>query len=134
MKCFDLPGFASYLALLGAGIAAQEGILLDRAARVIKAEAKRAFGQHRKAVGPGTSPEDDWRDGIAHIVLAPNAHIGSNRPEVEAREVGSLKVMPESFMSGSAFRKAAEVRDLIGDHFLDYLADRRGEQEVDAAP
>jgi hypothetical protein len=124
MKCFDLPGFASHLASLGAGISAQEEVLLGRAAEVIKVEVKRAIGQHQNAVGPSMPREDDLRDSITHTVIAPNAHIGSNRPEVEARELGSLKAPPESFLSGSAFRKAEEVRDLIGDRFVKYLADR----------
>jgi hypothetical protein len=124
MMCFDLLEFAARLDSLAAGIAAHERVLLDRAARVIKAETKRAIGQHQNAVGPSTPREGDLRDSIAHRVLTPNAHIGSNLPEVEARELGSLKILPESFLSGSAFRKAAEVRDLIGDGFANYLADR----------
>jgi len=123
MRSFDLPAFASHLDSLAAGIAAEERVLLDRAAQVIMAEAKRAIGQHQNAIGPPAPRESDLRDSIEHTVSAPNAHVGSNLPEAEARELGSLIIPPESFLSGSAFRKAAEVRDLISDRFSNYLAD-----------
>jgi hypothetical protein len=111
MRSFDLPDFAGHLDSLVAGIAADERVLLDRAARTIKAEAKQAIGE-----------ENELRDSIEHSVLTSSAHVGSNLPEAEARELGSPTIPPQLFLSGSAFHKAAEVRDLIGDHFLNYLA------------
>ena len=124
MRSFDLPGFALHLDGLAAGIAAEQRVLLDRAAQVIKAEAKRAIEQHQNAIGPSAPREGDLSDSIEHTVLAPAAHVGSNLPEAEARELGSLTILPQLSLSGAAFRKAAEVRDLIGDRFSNYLADR----------
>jgi hypothetical protein len=122
MRSFDLPGFAAHLDSLAAGIAAEERVLLDRVARAIKAEAKQAIGEHRNAIGPLTSGEGDLRDSIKHTVLRSSAHVGSDLPEAEAREFGSVATPPQSFLSGSAFRRAAEVSDIIGDHFSGYLA------------
>jgi hypothetical protein len=111
MRRFDLAGLVAHFESLAAGIAAEERVLLDGAARLIKEEARQAIGK-----------EGELRDSIEHVVLTSSAHVGSNMPDVEAREFGSLAIPPQSFLSGSAFRKATEVRDLIGDHFSNYLA------------
>jgi len=121
MKSFDLPGLAAHLDSLVAGIAREERVVLDCAARLIRAEARQAIGQHQNATGLSAPGDGDLSDSIAHVVLAGNAHVGSNLPEAEAREFGSPAVPPHSFLSGSAFRKAAEVCDLIGDRFLNFL-------------
>ena len=123
MRSFDLPAFASHLNRLAAGVAAEEQVLLDCAAQAIKAEAKRAIAQHQNAIGPSAPRESNLHGSIEHTVAAPAAYVGSNLPEAEARELGSPITPPESFLSGSAFRKAAEVRDLISDRFSNYLAD-----------
>jgi len=122
MRSFDLPDLAAHLDSLAAGIAAEERVLLDCAAQLIKKEAKQAIGQHQNAIGASAPKDGDLRDSIEHTVLTGNAHVGSNLPEAEAREFGSPAVPPQSFLSGSAFRMAAEVCDLIGDHFSNYLA------------
>lgn len=115
MRSFDLPGLATHFDGLVAGIAAEERVLLDRAARMVKAEAKQAVGK-----------EDELRDSIEHAVLTITAHVGSNLPEAETRELGSPANPPQLFLSSSAFRKAVEVHELIGKHFLNYLAGGRG--------
>lgn len=111
MRSSDLPGLVTHFNGLVAGIAAEERVLLDRAARMVKAEAKQAVGE-----------DDELRDSIEHVVLTSSAHVGSNLPEAETRELGSPANPPQLFLSSSAFRKAVEVRDLIGNHFLNYLA------------
>jgi hypothetical protein len=122
VRDFDLSSFAAHLGNLAAGITAAERVLLDRAARVIEAEARRVIGQHQNAVGSSASGEGDLLDSIEHTVLTPCAHVGSNLPEAEAREFGGPTNPPQSFLSGSAFRKATDVCDLIGDSFSNYLA------------
>jgi len=121
MRSFDLPGLAAHLDSLAAGIAKEERVALDCAARLIKAEARQAIGQHQSAIGLPALADADLRDGIEHVVLTGSAHVGSNLPEAEARELGSPAVPPQPFLSGSAFRKATEVCDLIGDRFLNFL-------------
>lgn len=122
MRSFDLPGFAAHFDRLAAGIAAAEWVLLDRAARVIRSEAKQTIEQHQNATGSSAPGKAELRDSIEHTVLTSTAHVGSNLPEAEARELGSPTIPPQSFLSGSAFRKAAEVCDLIGDRFSSFLA------------
>jgi len=122
MRSFDLPGLAAHLDNLAASIGVKERVLLDSAAQLIKAEARQAIGQRENAIGDSASGDGNLCECIEHMVLTGSAHVGSNLLEAEARELGSPTVPPQSFLSGSAFRKAAEVRDLIGDGFLNFLA------------
>lgn len=122
MRSFDLPGLAAHLDSLAIGMVAEERVLLDCAVRLIKAEARQVIGQHLNADMSLASREGDLRDSIKHSVLRSSAHVGSNLPEAEAAELGSPAIPPQSFLSGSAFRKAAEVRDLIGVGISTYLA------------
>lgn len=147
MRSFDLSRFAAHLGSLAAGVAKLERALLDSAAQVIKAEAKRTIGHYQDPAGPfapgaqsaqqmvghgareGCVQSDNMSLGkgslsqsIEHTVRAPDAYVGSNLLEAEYQEFGNRTVPPHPALSGSAFRKAAEVRNLIGDRFYIYLA------------
>jgi hypothetical protein len=122
MSRLDLAGFAARLGELKVGIGAVEHAVLDRAALLIEAEVKRTIEDHQGAIEKSAPRISDLCDSIGHTVRASQAHVGSNHPEIEYRELGTRTTHPCSFLTGAAFRRGIDVRDLIGDHFFRYIA------------
>lgn len=145
MKEFDLTGFAAHLAKLSVGIAAEEHALLAAAARIVHRESRAEIGHYQDAAGMfapwqelaqstkdervrlGYTENDplfregDLRTSIEFTVGLHEAYVGSNSPIAEYQELGTQHIPPRSFLGGAAFRKSAEVRDLLGAGFANYL-------------
>ncbi len=127
---------------------------LERAARVVEAEAKAEIGDYQPAKGlfaawaqladstkadraaHGFTPNDPLlrtgklRDGIEHTVEmgalgAGVAHVGSNSPVAVYQELGTSRIPPRSFLGGAAFAKEHEVRAILGDAVIATIAGKR---------
>ena len=122
MRSFDLAGFAMRIGDLAAGIGQVEQALLDQAAQVIEVEARLAARDHQNSIVKSTLPHSELCDSIGRTVRAPHAHVGSNHPEMEYRELGSQSTHPRPLLRVSAFGKGTEIQGLIGDRLFHYLA------------
>lgn len=143
---FSLESFAAHLVTLIAEEAEAEHVALDRAARVVEKEAKKELGHYQEQAGPfvpwqeladstqadrvaqGYTPDDpgrrsgDMADSIEHTVAGHEAHVGSDDQHMEWFELGTEKQPPRSALGGAAFRKAHEVRDVIGEDTVAFLS------------
>jgi len=136
---FDLLGFAAHLGQLevAAEVAMREG--LERAARVVEAEAKSEIGHYQTAAGPfvawaplapitvdqkerlGYAPPDNpllrsgaMRASIEHTVTQGMAVVGSTSDIAVYQELGTKTVPSRSFLGAAAARKSEEVAEILG--------------------
>ncbi len=145
MREFSLVGFVEHLAAMTIEIEheTQEG--LEEAARIVEREAKAEIGTYQPEAGEfaawaelADATKDDrvkqgytendpllrdgtMRDSIEHMVIGHTAHIGSDSAIAEYQELGTARIPARSFLGGAAFRKAPEVAEVIGSHFVTAL-------------
>ncbi len=106
MREFTVEGFVAKLAELTVVVHEAEHAALQRAARVVEAEAKAEIAH----LG-GTS---DLRDSIQHTVVGEEAHIGSNSGIAEDQELGTSRIPPCSFLGSALVQKTEEVVKIVG--------------------
>ena len=153
MKEFgSLAAFAEHLLVMAETQAKAEHHALDRAARVVKAEAKRRIGEYQAAAGPfaawaeladstkedrarqGYSENDpglrsgEMREGIEHTVGDGKAAIGSDDDKLVYFELGTAKQPPRSVLGGAAAEKTEEVVKILGEAAVTALV---GEEVVE---
>lgn len=111
---------------------------LEEAAKLIQQEAKDSLGTYQSRSGPvpawkplaestkeervrkGFTPDDPLlrdgglRDSIEYVVTDNAAYVGSDDPAAAPMELGTGTVPARSFLSGAAYRKQAEVAEIIG--------------------
>lgn len=143
MRDFSLAGFIAHIAAADARMSSGTRGTLDRAAKVVEAEAKAEIGHYQGAVGPfaawaplaqatqedrvaqgypANEPllrEGTLRDSIKHSVDVQGpghgvAVIGSDSPVAVYQELGTRSIPPRSFLGGAAMRKAPEVKKIVG--------------------
>lgn len=138
MPDMSLPGFIEHMARMTVTMHEAEHLALDRAARIVKAEAKREIGHYQDEAGPFQKwaeladstkrqrarlgfPENEpllrtgeMRDSIEHRVGDREAVVGSDSEIAEYQELGTQKIPPRSFLGGAAFRKAEDVAKELG--------------------
>lgn len=149
MPEFSPLGFADYLSKLPHVVELSRRQSLEKAAVVVKTEAKRSIGEYQAEAGPfaaweplaestleqkskkGRAPPDnpllvtgDLRESIEHNVVSDEAHVGSNSDVAVWQELGTNRIPARSFLGGAAVRKTDEVKNLIGEAFEKALAGR----------
>jgi len=134
----SLTGFAALLASVPGRIEAEQHRALERAAKLVEAEAKRSIGHYQNAAGPFEAwarlapatqadrvaqgyPADEpllrdghLRESIHHAVEGDKAVVGSDSEIAVYQELGTGRVPPRSFLGGAAVRKAEEVARILG--------------------
>ena len=138
MREFSLLGFAAHLVASEVAMHHAEHEGLERAARIVEAEAKSEIGHYQDAAGSFEGwaelaestkadraakgfPEDEpllrtgeMRDGIGHIVEGNEAVVGSNDDKAVWQEFGTGRIPPRSFLGGAAVRRGEHVARIIG--------------------
>jgi HK97 gp10 family phage protein len=139
MPDMNLLQFIAHLAGASMRIERETNKALERAARLVEAEAKAAIGDYQPEAAPfaawaqladvtvaekeklGYAPPDnpllrtgELRDSIDHAVGDKEAVVGSNSPVAEYQELGTRHIPPRSFLGGAAVRKGPEVAEILG--------------------
>jgi phage gpG-like protein len=127
MKTFTLTGFASFLATLPLEIKHADHQALEKAARIVEAEAQRVIGTYdygwlplapstlaKKAADTPLLETGQMRDSIEHVSTDKEACIGSNSDKALWQELGTKKIPPRSFLQGALHAKTDEVVKVIG--------------------
>ena len=138
MPDMTLAGFIAFLANAPHEIEEASHRGLEKAARIVEAEAKREIGTYQGQAGPfaawaelteatkadrvakGFTENDpllrtgDMRDTIGHRVAGHEAVVGSDSDIAVYQELGTSRIPPRSFLGGAAFRKAEEVAQTLG--------------------
>lgn len=133
-----LAGFIGAVAGATMAVRAAEKRALERAARIIEAEAKDEIGTYQGAIGPFEPwaplaeatqadrvrqgfPADEpllrtgqMRASIGHAVGDREAVVGSNDDRAVWQELGTRTIPPRSFLGGAALRKAPEAARAMG--------------------
>ena len=134
----DLGQFIAKVAGMSMAIEHETHKALERAAKVVEAEAKREIGHYQSAAGPfaawaeladstkadrvaqGFTENDpllrtgDLRDSITHAVGHHEAVIGSNSDVAVYQELGTRRIPPRSFLGGAMVRKSDTVAAILG--------------------
>lgn len=145
MKEFTLESFVAHLASMSVAVVAEEHHALERAAKMVEAEAKREIGQYQDAAHPfapwselaestktdriaqGYSENDPglrsgaMRDSIQHAVLEHEAHVGSDDDKMVWFELGTSKQPPRSVLGTALVHKTEEVVEVLGDSLITAL-------------
>ena len=138
MTDMTLTGFIAHLAHAQHDIEHATHAGLERAARIVEAEAKAEIGSYQQAAGPfaawaeladttkadrvaaGFGENDpllrtgELRDSIGHVVRDNEAVVGSDSDIAVYQELGTSRIPPRSFLGGAAFRKAEDVANVLG--------------------
>jgi len=138
MADMQLTEFISFLTRAPVEVDHAVHVGLERAARLIEAEAKEEIGVYQGAAGPfqqwkeladatkadrlahGYSENDpllrsgEMRDSISHAVGKDEAVVGSNSLIAVYQELGTSRIPARSFLGGAAARKAGEVANILG--------------------
>jgi HK97 gp10 family phage protein len=146
VKEFTLLGFIEHAALMAVEVIAAEHHALEKAAKIVEAEAKASVGTYQGQSGPFAAwdplaeatkadrvaksfPEDEpelrtgeMRDSIEHTVKNHEAEIGSNSEILEWQELGTAKMPPRSILGGAAARKEHQVVEVLGSEVVAVLA------------
>ena len=133
MANMTLAGFISHIATAQHRIEKATHKALEKAARIVEAEAKRELGHYQSAAGPFvawaelapstkdqrvrlgfTENDPGLRSGemlrsISHVVGDKEAVIGSNDQKMVWFELGTGKQPPRSALGGAAFRKEKQI-------------------------
>jgi hypothetical protein len=123
----------------------EEHEALEKAAKVVEAEAKKEIGSYQSAAGPFVAwrdladstkddrvkkgfPEDEpglrtgeMRDSIEHVVGEREAVVGSNDDHLVWFELGTDKQPPRSVLGLAAVHKGPEVARILGLSFVKNL-------------
>lgn len=138
MAEMGLLGFIQHLVGATVRIAEEEHKALERAARIVEAEAKHEIGTYQDTAGQfvqwaeladstkqqrarlGFAENDpllrtgELRDSIGHAVGDKEAVVGSDSQIAEWQELGTKTIPPRSFLGGAAYRKREEVAKELG--------------------
>jgi HK97 gp10 family phage protein len=127
MREFSLLGFVGFLATLPLEVEHANHSALEKAARVVEAEAKRVIGTYdygwaplaastlkKKAADTPLLETGEMRDSIEHTSDHHEAHVGSNNDKAVWQELGTRKIPPRSFLAGALVHKTDEVVHVIG--------------------
>ncbi len=144
MRTLTLMEAVAHFGSLAQHVHHAEAEALEKAARVVEAEAKSEIGTYQPAAGPfaawqeladstkadraakGYTANDPLlrvgtlRDSIEHKIQMGGledggvAHIGSDSDIALYQEMGTSRIPARSFLGGAAFRKEHEVRELLG--------------------
>jgi phage gpG-like protein len=139
MPDMSLLQFITHLAGVKARMDHETNVALERAARLVEAEAKAVIGNYQPEAGQfaawaqladvtisdkeklGYAPPDNpllregaLRDSIEHAVGDKEAVVGSNSAVAEYQELGTQHIPPRSFLGGAAVRKGSDVAELLG--------------------
>ena len=138
MPDLSLAEFAIFMARAHLEVDHAVHVGLEKAARVIEAEARAEIGNYQGAAAQfGAWPElaeatkadrraqgftendpllrtGELRDSIDHVVGHNEAAIGSNSEIAVYQELGTSKIPPRSFLGGAAARKAERVAEILG--------------------
>ena len=141
----SLAAFAGFLTKATADMKRADARALDKAARVVKAEAKGEIGHYQDQAGPfagwdelaestktdrvrqGFSENDPLLRGgelyrsIKHEVREPKAYVGSDLPEAVFMELGTSHAPPRSFLGAAAFRKGHVAAQAAGGEVISAL-------------
>ena len=148
-----LASFVAHLAALTIEVEHEAHHALERAAIIVETEAKDSMGEYQVAAGPFAAwaeladatkadrvaqgfPENEpelrtggLRDSIQHQVrisgAGGEAHVGSDSQIMVYQELGTSRMPPRSILGGAAFRKADEVRDVVGGGVVAVIEGRR---------
>jgi phage gpG-like protein len=137
MKTFTLVGFAGFLGTLQLEMEHANHSALEKAAKIVEAEAKRVIGTYdygwtplapstlaKKIADTPLLETGEMRDSIEHVSDHKEANIGSNNEKALWQELGTVKIPPRSFLVGSLQHKTDEVVDTIGREIVGVLAGR----------
>lgn len=116
MTDFTIEAFVGKLAELAIAMHEAEHAALERAARVVEAEATAEIA-HLGGTG-------DLRDSIEHTVLGDEAHVGSNSEIAEYQELGTAHIPPRSFLGSALVQTTDEVVKIIGEGVVGALTGR----------
>ena len=130
--------FVAHLAAAQSSANHHAEIALEKAAKLVEAEAKAEIASYQGAAGPfqawraladatvadrvekGFTPNDPLlrtgalRDSIEHRVEGRSAAVGSNLDEAVWQEVGTKTIPPRSFLGHAAATKAEDVARIVG--------------------
>jgi phage gpG-like protein len=134
-----LTGFIAHLSAAAIAVRSHQHEALEKAARLVEAEAKREIGHYQGQAGQfvhwaeladstkadrvrqgyaENEPllrEGDLRDSIAHVVRGNEAVIGSASEIAVYQELGTDKIPPRSFLGGALVRKSDQVAQILGE-------------------
>ena len=145
MSDFNLASFAAHLGTMTAALHHHEEHAMEKAARLIEAEAKREIGHYQGPAGEfvgwadlapftiedrlkkGFSDDEpllrtgELRDSIEHRVHGLEAMIGSDSDIAVWQELGTKRIPPRTFLGGAAVRKGEATARLLGHGFVSAL-------------
>ena len=134
-----LSGFIAHLAGASMEIQHHQRTAMERACRVVEAEAKREIGTYQDAAAPfagwaeladstkedrvrlGFSENDpglrtgEMRDSIGHVVGENEGVVGSNDDKLVWFELGTDKQTPRSVLGMAAVHKVEDVARILGE-------------------
>jgi HK97 gp10 family phage protein len=134
-----LSGFIAHLTAASLAVRNHQHEALEKAARVVEAEAKREIGHYQGEAGqfaPWAELADSTkadrvrqgyaenepllrdgtlRDSIGHVVRGNEAVIGSASEIAVYQELGTDKIPPRSFLGGALVRKSDQVAQILGE-------------------
>lgn len=133
-----IPQFIAHLSGFNVRHAAQQHSDLEKAAKVVQAEARHEIGTYQGQAGPfsawpelADSTKDDrvrkgfsenypllrtgeLRDSIDYAIGKDEAVVGSSNDKAVWQELGTNTIPPRSFLGGAAFRKVPEIVNILG--------------------
>ena len=139
MNDMTLTGFIAHLAGASMEIQHHQRTAMERACRVVEAEAKREIGTYQDAAAPfagwaeladstkedrvrlGFSENDpglrtgEMRDSIGHVVGENEGVVGSNDDKLVWFELGTDKQTPRSVLGMAAVHKVEDVARILGE-------------------
>jgi HK97 gp10 family phage protein len=144
----DITSFLAHLGSVNLALAAAETNALERAAKIIEADAKKQLGSYQKAAGPfnawprlaestlahhakmgvGESPllvTGELYASIGHQVRGNEAVVGSTSDVAVYQELGTSKIPPRPFIGPAAFKNKDRIAKILGDavvHAMEYGA------------
>jgi len=150
MRELSIAGFLSHLAGMDLAMRHETEHALEKAARLVEAEAKKEIGHYQDEAGQfaawaelADSTKDDrvrmgyaendpllrtgeLRDSIHHAVEVTgpgqgDAVIGSDSDIAVWQELGTRTIPPRSFLGGALVRKSEQVAELLGEGIVKAL-------------
>jgi HK97 gp10 family phage protein len=131
---FSLVGMIEHLAVMAIELKEAEHHLLEKAAKIVEAEAKNEIGHYqsgwpplavatlaRKASDTPLLETGELRDSIGHQVEGREAVVGTNDDNGLYAELGTIHEPPRSFLAHAAHQEAHKVVALIGAGVVEVL-------------